>query len=347
MNTQREPFGNLPDGQAVERFTLTNDHGLSATLCSFGALLTALHAPDRNGNLADVTLGFDTLEQWRANPGYMGATVGRYGNRIAQARFPLDQQVYHLTANEGPNHLHGGAEGFHQKLWQADPFDGARHAGVKFRYTSPDGEEGYPGTLAAEATYTLNDANELSIVYEATTDAPTVVNLVHHTYWNLTGDSGRDILGHQLKIPAEHYLPVDDASIPIGELAPVVHTAMDFREAHRIGDRLHDAPNKGYDHNFVLKPHNSPDMIPAAEVHDPDTGRVLELFTDQPGVQFYAGLFLGAVTGKGGVTYPRYSGLCLETQKWPDTPNQPRFPTAVLRPGEQYRHVMLLRFGTR
>ena len=339
-------YGTLPDGRQATLFTLVNRHGLRARLTDFGAILVSLETPDREGRLADVTLGYDALDGWVADACYMGATAGRYANRIAKGRFTLDGRTYRLATNDGPNHLHGGVKGFNKVLWSGQGVQVPGAAGVAFRYPSPDGEEGYPGALAVTVTYTLTDADELTVEYAATTDAPTIVNLTHHSYWNLRGGGQGDTLGHELTLHADRYTPVDATLIPTGELKAVAGTPMDFTRPTGIGARIADVPG-GYDHNWVLR---GPDgaLSPAAEVYEPHTGRVMKVLTTEPGIQFYAGNFLdGRLRGKGGAAYRKHAGFCLETQHYPDSPNQPAFPTTVLRPGQTYRQKTVHRFSAR
>ena len=341
---QQETFGQTPAGETVQRFTLVNDNGLRAELSDFGALLLSLCVPDRAGRLGDITLGYDTLAGWMGDRAYMGATVGRYGNRIARGRFTLDGKTYALAANNGPNHLHGGVRGFNKVMWAAKTSAGEDGPAVEFRYVSLDGEEGYPGTLTTAVRYTLTPANELRVEFRAVTDQPTVVNLVHHSYWNLTADPRRAILNHELMLAADQYLPVDAGAIPTGELAPVAGTPMDFTKAMAIGIRIEQVAG-GYDHNWILRG-PAGQVRTAARLADPSSGRAMELLTDQPGIQFYTGNFLDdLIRGKGGLPYHRHGGLCLETQRWPDSPNRPKFPSAVLRPGETYTHTMVHRFS--
>lgn len=344
------PFGTAPDGREIRLFTLTNGRGMSAKVCEYGALLVEVWVPDREGRLADVTHGFDTLEGWLANGPYFGATIGRFGNRIKGGRFELDGKVHTLATNNDPGgipcHLHGGTVGFDKVVWQVVA---ATANSVTLSHTSPDGDEGYPGTLTATVSYTLNDANELVWEARATTDAPTIVNLVHHSYWNLSGDPATSILDHELTLAADHYLPTDPGLIPTGEIAPVVGTPMDFTQATVIGSRLGDdfealRIGNGYDHCWVLRPGGG--LCLAAKVRDPKSGRVMEVLTNQPGIQFYDASFLDGVTpGKGGVRYASRSALCLETEGFPDSPNQAGFPSPVLRPGETYRHTLVHRFS--
>jgi len=345
-------YGKLPDGREVRIFTLSNPNGLTAKVTEYGAILVGLQVPDSKGKMADVTLGYDTLAGWLTNSSFFGASVGRFGNRIAAGKFTLDGKEYTLALNDKPGgipcHLHGGLKGFNQMLWKGEPVRKAAARGVAFTYTSKDGEEGYPGTLQAKVTYWLNDANELTWQAEATTDKPTVVNLVHHTYWNLTGDPTKTILDHELMLAADAYLPTDKGLIPTGQIAPVEGTPMDFRKATKVGARVNADFEAlkfggGYDHAWVLRQGKGVRL--AAVLKDPSSGRTMEVLTDQPGVQFYCGNFLdGTAVGKGGVKYQFRSGLCLETEGFPDAPNKPQFPSAVLRPGQTYHHTMIFRF---
>jgi aldose 1-epimerase len=340
-------YGTLPDGTAVECFTLTNRHGLSAGLMTRGATLVSLQAPDRGGRLADVTLGFDSLEEWLnpANP-YMGCIVGRYANRIARGSFTLDGKEHRLAINNGPNALHGGLHGFDKVVWSAQVLNGEIPA-VKFSHTSPDGEEGYPGTLRAEVTYSLSDTNELRLDYLATTDQPTVINLTNHAYWNLAGEG--TVTDHVLTLQAGQFTEVNTESIPTGMLRDVAGTPMDFRTPAPLGARIDQIGNQpaGYDHNFVIQGGGGSQPVLAARVEHPSSGRVLEILTTHPGVQLYTGNYLdGTLVGKGGERYARHAGFCLETQHYPDSPNQPAFPTTVLRPGQTYRQITIHRFST-
>ena len=345
----RTAFGQTRDGRAIEMYTLTNANGLEMRAMTYGGIITSLKVPDRLGQFDDVVLGFDAIDGYLKDPPYFGAIVGRYGNRIANAQFTLNGTTYKLAANNGPNHLHGGVNGFDKKVWDAVPGDTAEGLSVTFTRTSPDGEEGYPGTLQATVRYTLTDKNELVIDYRATTDKATPVNLTQHSYFNLAADGG-DILGHELTIHASRYTPVDPTLIPTGELAPVQGTPFDFQKATAIGARI-DADNVqlksggGYDHNWVLDRTGS-GLQPAARLVDPKSGRTLDVATTEPGLQFYSGNFLdGAITGKGGRVYKHRSGLCLETQHYPDSPNHPNFTSTILRPGQQYRSRTIFRFG--
>jgi len=343
------PFGALPNGAAVTQFTLTNAHGMVAKILDFGGVITELHAPDREGRLADVVLGFDTIEPYCTDSPYFGALIGRYGNRIARGQFTLDGKPVQLPVNNGGNHLHGGAGGFDRVLWQA-AIDGAS---LRLTYRSADGDMGYPGNLDVTVVYVLNDDNELVVRFHAVTDQATPVNLTQHSYFNLAGEG--DILGHYLSLDADSFVAIDSESIPTGELTPVTGTPFDFRLPRQIGERIAQ-PDKqlrhggGYDHNFVL---NKPDqtalaqeLTRAARLSEPVSGRVLELWTQEPGVQFYSGNFLdGSLSGKGR-NYPQRSGLCLEPQHFPDSPNQPQFPNVILRPGDVYQTESRFRFLT-
>jgi len=350
---QKQDYGALPDGRKAELYTLTNANGLKATLTNYGAILVSMEVPDRDGKLADVTHGYDTLEGWLSNTSYFGSTVGRYGNRIAKGQFALDGKTYSLAKNNnGENALHGGIKGFDKVLWDAKPVKQSGAVGVEFSYTSPDGEEGYPGNLKNTVTYWLTDKNELRIEFKATTDKPTIVNLCHHSYWNLTGDPKNTILDHELMLAADRFLPVDKGLIPTGERRPVEGTPFDFTKLTKIGARINAEDEQlklgnGYDHCWVLRSKTG-DVALAATLYDPSSGRAMDLSTDQPGIQFYCGNFLdGSAAGKGGTKYAFRTALCLETQRFPDSPNKPDFPSAVLRPGETYRHTMVHRFYTR
>jgi aldose 1-epimerase len=342
-------FGKTADGQAVELYTMTNSNGVEVRAMTYGAIITSIKVPDRQGTIGDVVLGFDTLAAYKDSP-YFGAVVGRYGNRIAKGQFTLDGRTYKLATNNGPNHLHGGVKGFDKQVWTAQPVNNASGVGVTFTRTSPDGEEGYPGNLKATVTYTLTDKNELMIHYEATTDKATPVNLTQHTYFNLAGSG--DILGHELMLNADRYTPVDATLIPTGELAPVQGTPFDFRKPTAIGARIAASDpqlknGNGYDHNWVLN-RASTGLQPAAQVFEPTSGRTLAVATTEPGVQFYSGNFLdGTLKGKGGVVYKQRSGMCLETQHFPDSPNHPNFPTTILKPGAVYSSQTVFTFGVR
>jgi len=345
----RDTFGTMPDGTTIESFTLANGRGIEVRAISYGAIITSLQTPDRQGQPGDIVLGFDALDGYLKDPPYFGAIIGRYGNRIAKGRFTLDDEIYALAANNGENHLHGGVRGFDKVVWDAAPFENQRGVGVTFRHTSPDGDEGYPGTLAVEVTYTLTSQDELVVDYRATTDKATPVNLTQHSYFNLAGSKASDILGHELRLNAPQYTPVDAGLIPTGEIASVEGTPFDFRTQTAIGARIDTPKNeqiergKGYDHNFVLA--RTGPLVEAARVVEPLTGRVLRISTTEPGIQFYSGNFLdGTLTGKGGRVYPHRAGFCLETQHYPDSPNHANFPSTVLRPGEEYKSQTVFAF---
>ena len=344
------PFGTAPDGTAVALFTLRNAHGCRATISPYGGTLTSLLVPDQHGVLGDVVLGFDALSGYlspafrQANP-YFGALIGRYGNRIAQGRFTLDGRTYQLATNNGPNALHGGTVGFGQRRWAAEAGTSPEGEFLRLTYHSPAGEEGYPGNLAVTVDYTLTTDNALRIAYTATTDQPTPLNLTNHSYFNLSLGRSPDVLAHEITLPADRYTVVDATLIPTGELRPVPGTPFDFRTPHAIGARIAQVPG-GYDHNWVLNGETGPH--PAATVYDPVSGRTLAVTTDQPGVQLYTGNFLdGTLIGKNGTGYGKHAGFCLETQHFPDSPNQPGFPNTILRPGETFRSATSYRFGVR
>lgn len=346
-----QPFGTTADGVAVELYTLRNHHGMQARIATYGGIVTSLTAPDRKGEYADVVLGYDTLDGYLKDNPYFGALIGRYGNRIAQGRFKLDGANYTLATNNGPNALHGGLRGFDKVVWKATravvTTEGPQLA---LAYRSRDGEEGYPGNLEVTAVYTLTEDNALQLEYTATTDKKTVVNLTQHSYFNLRGHG--DILGHVVRIAASRFTPVDATLIPNGELRSVEGTAFDFRRATAIGERVNAEEEqigfgKGYDHNWVIDK-TAGALALMATVFEPDTGRVLEVLSTEPGLQFYSGNFLdGSITGKGGSVYRLRSGFCMEPQHFPDSPNHPDFPSAVLEPGQTYRNTIIYRFSAR
>jgi aldose 1-epimerase len=342
-----EPFGALEDGRKAHRFRLESPGGCVAEFTDFGAALVALRLPDRNGDLADVVLGFDDVAGYAGEDNqYFGCTAGRVANRIDGASFELDGKTVNVTANDGEHCLHGGARGFGQRLWSTSSLEGDTERGLRFEYLSGDGEEGFPGNLRVTLDYWLTDANELRLEYSATTDAPTVVNLTHHSYWNLSGAGSETVLDHELQILAERFTEAGEGLIPTGELLSVLGTPLDFREPRRVGERLDalvDTAALGYDHNYVLNSEGAA-LALAAVLRDPASGRVLEVWTDEPGLQLYSGNFLSGQVGKGGVAYPQRSALCLEPQHFPDSPNQPSFPSIVLEPGETYEKVTVFRF---
>lgn len=347
----RTPFGKLSDGTAIERVTLTNNAGVSASIISYGATLQALEAPDRAGRKADILLGYDDLAGYVEKPNYFGVTVGRYANRIAGGRFTLDGRGYQLTLNDKTNSLHGGAKGFDKQPWRIVSLKQGPVASVTLALTSPAGDQGYPGTLQVSVTYSLDEMGALSIEFGAATDAPTVVNMTNHAIFNLGGEGAeRGILDERLTIPATHYTPVNAALIPTGELTPVAGTVFDFTHGRIIGEGVRDGRDpqivagRGYDHNFALDAGATAQPKLAARLEDPQSGRVLEVLSDQPGVQVYTGNFLdGTFVGKSGHLYRMGDGIALEPQKFPDTPNQPAFGSARVDPGKPYRHHMIYR----
>jgi aldose 1-epimerase len=342
MEILRQAFGLMPDGQSVDLFVLTNTNGMSAQIMNYGATLVSLRVPDRNGNIADITLGCDSIEGYIEASPYFGATVGRYANRIAKGKFTLEGVEYTLATNNGENHLHGGIKGFDKVLWQAEPFKEEGKIGVKFVYFSKDGEEGYPGNMACTVTYMLTESDELNIIYEAETDKATPVNLTHHSYFNLAGQG--DVLSHELMLEADKYTPVDAGLIPTGEIRDVADSPMDFTTPHAIGERI-DQVEGGYDHNFVLRSGGGA-LALAARVYEPKTGRIMEIHTTELGIQFYSGNFLdGTITGKAGKVYKQHYGFCLEPQHFPDSPNQPNFPSTILEPGAKYLSRTVFKFS--
>lgn len=345
MSNKKEPFGKTPEGAEVDLYTLTNANGLRVKIMTYGATITSVEVPDRDGRLANVTLSLDSLDDYLKDHPFFGSTVVRYANRIAKGKFSIDGKEYTLATNNGPNHLHGGEKGFDKVVWEAEPIEGEDVVGVAFSYESPDGEEGYPGKLLVKVTYSLTNDNELRMEFAATTDKPTVVNLVNHTYWNLAGGGAGDVLDHLLTLNADRFLPVDDGLIPSGELEPVAGTLMDFTRPMTIGARIGQVEG-GYDHCYVLSKTDG-DAEPSfvAKITEPGSGRGMEIFTTQPGVQFYTGNFLdGTLTG-GGKPFKRHYGFCLETQHYPDSPNRPEFPSTLLAPGEKYRQTTVHKFS--
>jgi aldose 1-epimerase len=343
MNMKKTVFGNVDDKQVFE-FTLTNKNGVEVKILNYGGLVTHLMVPDKKGTIEDVVLGYDSLQDYIKDTPYFGAIVGRYGNRIANGQFSIDGKTFNLAKNNGPNHLHGGIKGFDKIVWDAEDFIKPEAAGVILTYLSPDNEEGYPGNLNIKITYTLTNENELKIDYEAETDKPTVLNLTHHSYFNLKGHGNGDILDHRMQIFADRFTPVDADLIPTGELKEVEGSAMDFRTPAAIGARIAQVEG-GYDHNYVLN-NTDGNIRLVAKVIEPETGRSMEVYTDQPGIQFYSGNFLdGSNIGKGGKPYKKHFGFCLETQHFPDSPNHENFPTTILRPGEKYKTQTVYKFG--
>lgn len=350
--SSRREFGTLEDGRTAHLYTLTNKQGTAVKITNYGGIITSLRVADKDGNPGDIVLGFDELDGYlQEGVPYFGALIGRFGNRIANAQFELDGDTYQLAANDGPNHLHGGEQGFDKVLWEAESFENEEGQGLRLQYLSEDGEEGYPGNLSVEVTYTLTDDNELKIAYSATTDKATVVNLTNHAYFNLAGHDHGTIVDHRLMINADEYLPVDDTLIPTGERRKVEDTPFDFTDPTLIGRRINEENEQlkrgqGYDHCWVLNGEWGK-MRLAASVHEPASGRFMEVYTTEPGIQFYAGNFLdGSLSGKG-TSYPHRSGLCLETQHFPDSPNQPDFPSVKLRPGETYQTQTSYKFSVK
>lgn len=342
MPATRSPFGQMPDGTALEAAVLTNAAGCRAVVMTYGATLIELQVPDRSGDLGDVVLGFSTVEPYLAGHPFLGSIAGRFANRIGSGRFELDGKSYQLATNNGPNHLHGGLKGFDKRVWSLEL---GRGASATFRYTSEDGEEGYPGRLDVAVTYSLTDDNRLVLEYLATCDAATIVNLTNHTYFNLAGSG--TILDHEMLMTAGQYTPSDSTLLPTGEIAPVAGTPLDFTTRRRIGDRVDQvgADPTGYDHNFLVPAGDGSPTL-AAEVSEPTTGRVMRLYTTEPGFQFYTGNFLdGKLTGKAGHVLAKHAGLCLEAQHYPDSPNKPSFPSCVLRPGQEYRQTTVYAFS--
>ena len=349
-SVKKESFGKV-EGRSVELYTLTNRKGGEAKITTYGATVVSLKVPDRNGKFDDVVLGFDDIDGYLTGTAYFGAIIGRYGNRIAKGRFTLNGVEYKLATNNGENHLHGGVKGFDKVIWNAKPFNLKNGAGLTLSYLSHDGEEGYPGNLSVNVTYTLTDNNELKISYAATTDKDTVVNLTHHSYFNLAGQGTGNILNHQLMINADRFTPTDAGSIPTGELRSVQCTPFDFREPTAIGARINQDDEqlklgKGYDHNFVLNGRIGT-LRQVASVFEQTTGRTMEVWTTEPGVQLYTGNFLDGAKGKSGKIYQFRYGLCLETQHFPDSPNRPSFPSTVLRKGHTFRSNTIYKFSTR
>ena len=346
MNIEKSSFGKTADGKEVDLYTLTNANGLKAAITTYGGIVVSLEVPDRNGKMGDIVLGYDTVSGYLEKTPYFGAIIGRYANRIAKGKFTLGGVEYRLATNDGENHLHGGNVGFDKVVWNAESIRQDSAVGVRLTYVSKDGEEGYPGNLTSVVEYLLTNQDELVVRYKATTDKPTIANLTHHSYFNLAGQGNGDVLGHEVTIHADQYTPVGKGLIPTGELRSVKGTPMDFTTPQTIGSRIAEVEG-GYDHNYVLNGGGGTLQL-AASVHDPASGRLMEIFTTEPGIQFYSGNFLdGSITGKEGKTYNKHYGFCLETQHFPDSPNKPKFPPIVLNPGEVYTHHTVHKFSVR
>jgi aldose 1-epimerase len=352
VKISKAPFGKTSDGKPVAIYTLTNPGGMEAKITNYGGIVTQLHVPDRNGQLGDVVLGYDKLSSYiKASP-YFGCIAGRYANRIAKGRFSIEGTEYQLAVNNGDNHLHGGKVGLDKRVWNAKEVRGIGRAGIELSYLSPDGEEGYPGNLDCKVTYWLSVQNELEIQYEATTDKATHINLTHHSYFNLAGAGSGDILNHEVELFADKFVPTDAGNIPLGELDSVKGTPFDFLSPHTIGERIGQkdkqlSVGKGYDHNWVINSTGKGLQL-AARVTEASSGRIMEVLTDQPGIQFYTGNFLdGSNVGKAGKIYQHRNAFCLETQKYPDSPNNPSYPSSLLEPGQTYKHMCVYRFSAK
>ncbi len=347
----KETFGKF-EGKTVDIYTLSNKNGIKIKITNYGGIVTSIKLPDKNGSIDDVATGCSTLDEYVKNNGYYGCIAGRYANRIGNGEFTLDNIKYTLPKNNGNNCLHGGVKGFNRVIWDAEPLTGEGFEALKLTYLSKDGEEGFPGNLDVTVTYTLTNDNEFRIDYTATTDKATVVNLTNHTYWNLAGEASGDVLNHELMINADAFTPIDSNSIPTGEIRPVENTPMDFRKAKKIGKDIEADYDqlklcRGYDHNYVLNKNENSDMNMAAAVYEPASGRYIEVYTTEPGVQFYSANFLFDNTGKSGKGYAPRHAFCLETQHYPDSPNKPEFPSVVLRPGEIYKTATVHKFSVR
>jgi aldose 1-epimerase len=348
---EKQKFGTLPDGREVQRFILKNKNGIEVHVINYGGIITHLKAPDKNGTLEDIVLGYDSVEGYLKESPFFGALIGRYGNRIGKGKFTLEGKEYTLVQNNNGQHLHGGTKGFDKVFWEIQPLNSEKGQALRLSYLSKDMEEGYPGNLNVTVDYTLTDDNDLKIDYSATTDKKTVINLTQHTYFNLSGNAKRDILDHVLTLHSDEYIPVDKTLIPTGKLAPVNGTPFDFNTPTPVGQRINEKHEQlqiagGYDHCWVLAGKDS--VKSAGSLYDPTTGRLVEVLTTEPGIQFYSGNFLtGSITGKGGVVYKHRYGLCLETEHFPDSPNQPQFPSVELRPGETYKTQTIYRFGVK
>ncbi len=352
MSITSKPFGQTADGKQVDIFTLTNNNGLVAEIINYGGIVTSLSVPDKNGNFADIVLGFDNIKDYENDPPYFGAIAGRYANRIAKGKFTLAGKEYTLAINNVPNHLHGGLKGFDKVVWTSQAIETAEDPALRLMYTSPDGEEGYPGTLTCGVTYTLTNDNTLKIEYDAVTDKATPINLTHHSYFNLAGHDAGDILSHEVMINADNFTPTDKDLIPIGQIWAVEGTPMDFRTPTEIGARINSSYEQikfggGYDHNWVLNNKDGQFAL-AATFYEKTSGRFMEVLTTEPGMQFYTGNFLdGSNVGKGGAVYKHRNAFCAETQHFPDSPNKPEFPSCILRPGQTYKQVTAYRFSAK
>ena len=343
---ERDTLGKTSTGQAVERFSLANRNGSIARIITLGATVTELHIADRKGELADVVLGFESVADYETNEPYMGCIIGRVANRITDGRFSLDGTEYQLAVNFGPNHIHGGEVGFHQRVWSAEPVERESGPAVRFSYMSPDGEESYPGNLSVSVVYTLTNDNGLLIEYEATTDRATPINLTNHSYFNLAGNGSGTILDHAVTIHTDFATERGAEGVPTGQVLFVEGTPVDFRKSTRIGARI-DQLEVGYDHNYVFASDSKESPVLIAEAYEPGSGRVMEVWTTEPGVQLYSGWYLNGYKGKSGAVYDQYSGFCFETQHFPDSLNKPHFPSIILRPGQTYRQITEYRFSTR
>jgi aldose 1-epimerase len=350
---QKQTFGKTEDGQQVDIYTLTNKNGVELAITNYGGTVVSWKVPDRNGHIADVVLGYENVKDYENGKAYFGATVGRYANRIAHGKFTLNGSTYTLAKNDGENHLHGGIKGFSKRVWTAKDVSGSNGQALELTYLSKDGEEGYPGNLSVTVVFTLTEQNELKIDYSATTDKDTVLNLTNHSYFNLAGQGSGDILSHELTLNADRFTPVDATLIPTGELRKVKGTPFDFSQATAIGARINQDDEqlkfgKGYDHNWVLNKPKIGVLTLAAQLYEPKSGRLLEVRTTEPGVQFYSGNFLdGSAHGKEGKVYNYRTGMCLETQHFPDSPNHPDFPTTVLKPGQRFHSTTIYKFSTK
>lgn len=352
LSIEKSKYGTLSTGQDVHLFVLKNSKGMQVGILDYGGIITKIQAPDRKGQFQDVVLGFENLSDYESRNPYFGALVGRYANRIAEGKFSLDGEEFKLVQNNGKNHIHGGTKGFDKVIWDAKPIEDSDRVSLELTYTSKDMEEGYPGNLDCVVTYSLNQNNELQVTYRATTDRKTIVNLTQHSYFNLSGDFAKPILDHELMILADEFVPVDEILIPTGEYAPVANTPFDFNSPKKIGQDIEDSHEQiqignGYDHSWVLRDYDSKIRL-VSSIYHPETGRVLEIFTTEPGMQLYTGNFLdGTLPAKDGGTYARRTGFCLETQHHPDSPNQPEFPSVTLEAGQTYRSETLFKFSTR